>query len=125
MDTNTIPYWLRLAAEVRPMLDFLPGVDGEYLAYLVDRVTQRNGADIDEYRVLQSLAYDARRIGKMNAEVRIVDESGCRAAVQRLAEMAQGGLLPSVPMPDTKYLHPDDAKVIRRIGDRQAKGASR
>lgn len=119
-EANPIPYPLRLAAKIRPMLPFLPGVSGEYLAYLVDRSMERNGADIDETRALASIAYDAERIQRMDDEVRAIEASGCRSAVERLQKLASGGLLPSLPMPDRAYLHPDDVAVLDDIAERQS-----
>ena len=55
-------HWHELAAELRPVIDRIPGLDGEYLAYLVDAVDARNGADIDEYRALAAFARQARGI---------------------------------------------------------------
>lgn len=54
--------WLELAAEIRPMVDRIEGLDGEFLDYLVDAVDSRNGADCDEYRALMSFARQARKV---------------------------------------------------------------
>jgi len=73
---DVAPHWLRLAAEIRPMLAHLPGVDGDYLDYLVDQVGKRNGADTDEYRALQSIALDVRRIRALDAQALGLPEGG-------------------------------------------------
>ena len=54
----------RYAASVRREADRLPGVDGEYVDYLVDRCSERPGSDIDEYRALVALSRDAARVHK-------------------------------------------------------------
>jgi hypothetical protein len=58
------PNWFKLAAAIRPYVNQIPGLDGEFLGYLVDRVSARNGADTDEYRALQSYAVEARKLAK-------------------------------------------------------------